>query len=49
MRVLRAIAVLASCVPSAALRLPVHLAVPKVAEAKAFILAAALHDSDTRP
>ena len=41
MRVLRALAVLASCVPSAALRLPVHPAVPKVAEAKAFILAAA--------
>ena len=41
MRVLRALAVLASCVPSAALRLPVHPAVPKVADAKAFILAAA--------
>lgn len=41
MRVLRALAVLASCVPSAALRLPVHPAVPKFAEAKAFLLAAA--------
>ena len=38
---LRVLAALASCVPSAALRLPAHPAVPKVAEAKAFVLAAA--------
>ena len=38
---LRVLAALASCVPSAALRLPANPAVPMVAEAKAFVLAAA--------